>query len=56
MRIVQNTFGVLVAALLMLPAPAHAQPAINLSFGGFAVTGEDERKLEMTATPTGPAP
>ncbi len=43
MRIVQNTFGVLVAALLMLPAPAHAQPAINLSFGGFAVTGEDAR-------------
>jgi hypothetical protein len=23
---------------------------------GFAVTAEDDRKVEMTATPTGPAP
>ena len=43
MRIVHMTFGLLVAVQLMLPAPVQAQQAINLSFGGFAVTGEDAR-------------
>jgi Outer membrane protein beta-barrel domain len=43
MRIVHVTFGVLTGLALMLPAPARAQQAINLSFGGFAVTGEDAR-------------
>jgi len=43
MRIVHMTCGVLMAGWLMLPAPAHAQQAISLSFGGFAVTGEDAR-------------
>ncbi len=43
MRIVEMTFGVMVAGLLMLPAPVQAQQAINLSLGGFAVTGEDAR-------------
>jgi len=43
MRIVHMTCGVLMAGWLMLPAPAHAQQAISLSLGGFAVTGEDAR-------------
>jgi opacity protein-like surface antigen len=43
MRLVHMTCGVLVAAMLMTPAPARAQQAISLSLGGFAVTGEDAR-------------
>jgi Outer membrane protein beta-barrel domain len=43
MRIVHMTCGALMAGWLMLPAPAHAQQAISLSLGGFAVTGEDAR-------------
>ena len=43
MRIVHMTCGALLAGWLMLPAPAHAQQAISLSLGGFAVTGEDAR-------------
>ena len=39
-----STAWLLVAATLVLPAtPALAQQAINLSLGGFAVTGEDAR-------------
>jgi opacity protein-like surface antigen len=37
------TWGVLLAAVMLLPAPAHAEQALNLSLGGFAVTGEDAR-------------
>lgn len=43
MRTVHVIGSVLTAAVLMLPAPARAQQAINLSLGGFAVTGEDSR-------------
>lgn len=43
MRIVHVTWSALTALALMLPAPARAQQAINLSLGGFAVTGEDAR-------------
>lgn len=43
MRIGHVALGVLTGLALMLPAPARAQQAINLSFGGFAVTGEDAR-------------
>lgn len=43
MRLVHMTCGVLLAAVILAPAPARAQQAISLSFGGFAVTGEDAR-------------
>lgn len=43
MRLVHMTCGVLMAAVLLAPAPARAQQAISLSLGGFAVTGEDAR-------------
>ena len=43
MRSVHVLGSVLTAAVLMLPAPARAQQAINLSLGGFAVRGEDAR-------------
>lgn len=43
MRLVHTTCGVLMAAMLITPAPARAQQAISLSLGGFAVTGEDAR-------------
>ncbi len=43
MRLVHMTWGVLMAAVLLAPAPARAQQAISLSLGGFAVTGEDAR-------------
>lgn len=43
MRILHMTTGVLLAAALLLPQPARAQQAINLSFGGFTPTGADAR-------------
>jgi opacity protein-like surface antigen len=43
MRLGQLTCAALAAAIFSLPAPARAQQAINLSLGGFVVTGEDAR-------------
>jgi len=43
MRTLPVIGSVLVAAVLVAPPPARAQQAINLSLGGFAVTGEDAR-------------
>lgn len=43
MRTVHAIGSVLTAAVLMMPAPARAQQAVNLSLGGFTVTGEDAR-------------
>jgi opacity protein-like surface antigen len=43
MRLGLRTCAAIAAAICSLPAPARAQQAINLSFGGFVVTGEDAR-------------
>ncbi len=43
MRIQHLIKGLLVAALVMAPAQARAQQAINLTLGGFVPTGEDAR-------------
>ena len=43
MRIQLVTRGLLLAALVMAPAQARAQQAINLTLGGFVPTGEDAR-------------
>ena len=43
MRLGQLTCAAIAAAIFSLPAPARAQQAINLSLGGFVVTGEDAR-------------
>jgi hypothetical protein len=43
MRLGQLTCAAIAAAIFSLPAPARAQQAINLSLGGFVLTGEDAR-------------
>ena len=44
MRVVRHALPVVVCLLIAAPAPALAQQAINLSFGGFVVNGEDARE------------
>ncbi len=43
MRLVRHALFTASCLLVFAPAPARAQQAINLSFGGFVVTGEDAR-------------
>lgn len=43
MRLVRHALFTAGCVLMLTPAPARAQQAINLSFGGFVVTGEDTR-------------
>lgn len=43
MRFVPLAWAAAAALCLAVPAPAHAQSAINLSLGGFVVTSEDAR-------------
>lgn len=43
MRLVPLAWVAAAAIFVSVPSPAHAQQAINLSFGGFAVTSEDAR-------------
>lgn len=43
MRLVRHSAWLLAAAAIVLPAPAHAQQALNISLGYFAVNGEDAR-------------
>jgi hypothetical protein len=43
MRVVRHTLFVIGWLVLAAPSPAWAQQAINLSFGGFVVAGEDAR-------------
>ena len=43
MRVVRHALLMLGCLLLMTPSTARAQPALNLSLGGFVVHGEDAR-------------
>ncbi|HUU35638.1 MAG TPA: outer membrane beta-barrel protein [Vicinamibacterales bacterium] len=43
MRFLRPVLFMAVCLLVFAPAPARAQQAINLSFGGFVPTGEDAR-------------